>query len=289
MGTREDVVKARFVAQGHREKAKMFVVHNLGTLRQRSTRRIVSTSAVMDFRLFSHDITQAYLQSQDRFSRQLYLRPRPDDRHILDLSEGELLKIKLPLYGICDAGDYWQVTFTVNIEKDLGMTPRMSDISLFFKKHPNGDRYGMLGAYVDTAFMGGDNSFQVLSKKMLRRLQAKERTLDDAEYVGVRVSTMAGGERLFTLDQEDYSNNLASLPLDAPFYALPLKAGECRVAGSHPPRPVLRGNQAAQITEGGYGPQAMKSLSRFVGRGKVGRKLRFHFPPLDRSTLHLRV
>lgn len=106
VGNREETVKALFVTQGHKAKAKWFVVHNLCTLPQRSTRSIMSTSDVMGSRLFSHDISKANLQIQDRFYRLLYLRPRAEDRHLFDLGEDELLKIALPLFGICDAGDY---------------------------------------------------------------------------------------------------------------------------------------------------------------------------------------
>jgi len=35
VGTPNEIAKARFVAQGHRDKAKWFVVHNLATPRQR--------------------------------------------------------------------------------------------------------------------------------------------------------------------------------------------------------------------------------------------------------------
>lgn len=65
----------------------------------------MSTSAVLGLRLFAHDITQAYLHSRDKFSRQLYLRPRPKDVHLFDMEAHELLHIELPLYGVCDAGD----------------------------------------------------------------------------------------------------------------------------------------------------------------------------------------
>lgn len=159
VGTPQEMPKARFVAQGQHDKAKWFVVHNLATMRQRSTRVLVSTAAVLDFRIFGHDITQAYLQSQDRFSRQLYLRPRPRDRPLFDLAEDELLRIELPLYGVCDAGDYWHATFTEYIETDLNMTSLTSDQACFFKRHPDGALSGLLGAYVDDCFMVGDEAF----------------------------------------------------------------------------------------------------------------------------------
>lgn len=88
------------MAQGHSDKCKPFVVHNLATLRQRSTRLLVSTSAVMRLRVFAHDITQAYLQSRNRFTRRLYLRPRTEGRHLFDLADGQVLLLVLPLYGV---------------------------------------------------------------------------------------------------------------------------------------------------------------------------------------------
>jgi len=79
VGTPAELAMARFVAQGHRDKAKWYVVHSLATMRQRSTRLLVSTAAVMGWRLLSQDITQAYLPSRVAFSGQLYLRPCPED------------------------------------------------------------------------------------------------------------------------------------------------------------------------------------------------------------------
>ena len=62
--TPEEQPKARDVAQGQSDKAKAFVVHSSSTLRQRSTRIILSTSINNDFRIFFHDITQAGLPSE---------------------------------------------------------------------------------------------------------------------------------------------------------------------------------------------------------------------------------
>jgi len=63
--TDADTYEARYVAQGCGDKDKPFIVHNLSTLRQSSTQVIVSTSAVLGWRLFSHDVNQAYLQSKE--------------------------------------------------------------------------------------------------------------------------------------------------------------------------------------------------------------------------------
>eukprot|EP00168_Porphyra_purpurea_P021298 TRINITY_DN9417_c0_g1_i1.p1 TRINITY_DN9417_c0_g1~~TRINITY_DN9417_c0_g1_i1.p1 ORF type:complete len:134 (-),score=11.02 TRINITY_DN9417_c0_g1_i1:46-447(-) len=46
VGTKDEMYKSRLVGQGHRDKAKPFIVHSVSSLRQSSTRVLVSTSAV---------------------------------------------------------------------------------------------------------------------------------------------------------------------------------------------------------------------------------------------------
>lgn len=287
--TADETPKARFVAQGYRDKAKEFVVHNLATLRQRSTRLLVSTSAILDFRLFAHDITQAYLQSQDGFTRQLYLRPKPADRHLFDMEEDELLEILLPLYGVCDAGDYWHATFTAHIEGDLMMSSLTSDPSMFYKRNDAGALAGVLGAYVDDCIMGGDREFQAASEEMLVKFEGKERVWDDTDFVGVRVSTAKGKGYRFTLDQVAYVDNLERLSAESSFsrYAS-TRASLAWLAHTRPD--LCSGiNKLAQVTEGAYGAAAIKAYNDLVKKAQTGRDLALKYPKLDVNSLHLRV
>jgi len=289
MGTPEEKAKARFVAQGHRDKAKWFVVHNLATLRQRSTRLLVSTAAIMRWRIFAHDITQAYLQSRDAFTRRLYLRPHPSDRHLFDLSDTEVLKLDLPLYGVCDAGDYWDVTMCAHIEDDLGMVPLTSDPALYVKWKPEQTLSGLLGAYVDDCLMGGDAAFAALTQKTLTRFQGKPRTLDDAEFVGVHITTVACGVPHFAIDQRAYVDNLERLPLDAPFSRF--LSARARVAWLTHTRPDLCCgiNLAAQVTESTYGVTAVRALNALMGRAQKGRDVALAYHPLDVDNLRVRA
>ena len=132
--TPAEKAKSRFVAQGFGDKEKPFIVHNLSTLRQSSTKLIVSTSAVLGWRLFSHDVNQAYLQSRDAMTRDLYVRVRPKDAKYFKLQDGELLKLLKPLYGVADSGDYWDATFATHVKEDLGMSPMTGDPTLFIKQ-----------------------------------------------------------------------------------------------------------------------------------------------------------
>ena len=59
LGSADEKPKARYVSQGNCDREKAHMVHNITTLRQISTRIIVSVSVIKGFRLFSHDVRQA--------------------------------------------------------------------------------------------------------------------------------------------------------------------------------------------------------------------------------------
>lgn len=69
--------------------------------------RIVSSfAAITGNRIFTNDVTQAFLQSESPTTREIYIKPRDRDRHFFALSTSQLLKVIRPLYGLCDSGDY---------------------------------------------------------------------------------------------------------------------------------------------------------------------------------------
>lgn len=62
VGTPEEIAKAKYISQGYKDGRKQYFVYDTKMLRASSIRLILSVSAVMNFRLFSHNVTQAYLQ-----------------------------------------------------------------------------------------------------------------------------------------------------------------------------------------------------------------------------------
>ena len=185
-GTDGEKPKARYVAQGHRDKEKPYIVHNITTLMQSSVKIVVSTSAVMNFRTFSHDVTQAYLQSDDELSQEIYLRPKREDLKFFGIQDRQLLRLKRALYGVTDAGDYWGVTFDRHVKQDLKMQPIETDPSLYIKLC-NGQFSGLLGSYVDDCLLGGDEEFQNLTEKTLERFDSRPREWDKVEFLGVSI------------------------------------------------------------------------------------------------------
>jgi len=288
VGTSDEKPKARYVAQGHLDKAKPFMVHNLATLRQRSTRLLVSTSAVLQFRLFSHDINQAYLQSRDTLARTLYLDPRPEDRHLFDLTDDEVLLLVRPLYGVCDAGDYWLVTLQRHVRDDLLMTPLSSDPALYMRKGVNG-LVDLMGTFVDDCLLGGTGEFQTATKTTLRVFEAKPRQMDEMEFVGVQVKTSRRLPRTFTLDQTAYVASLTLLTTGASYERFTSVRAAVAWVGHTRPDLGCAINKAAQVSKATYEPRHVNALNKAIRAAQASPSLELHYPPLDRTTLQLRA
>lgn len=90
--TSPEMAKVRYVAEGYSDKDKPFMVHDAGSLRASFIRIVLSTAACLRFRVFSHNITQIYLQSKYKMSRDVFIEPKPKDRRLFDLAQNEVLQ-----------------------------------------------------------------------------------------------------------------------------------------------------------------------------------------------------
>lgn len=61
--TGKPVYKSRAVLQGHRGKKLDMIVHSANTARQHSFRVLVANAALLGFRFWNQDVTQANLQA----------------------------------------------------------------------------------------------------------------------------------------------------------------------------------------------------------------------------------
>lgn len=83
---------------------------------------------------FSHDVTQGYPQSKYLFMRKIFIRAKDVDLEAFGFKKSEVLYLKKPLCGICDAGDYWDITMEEHLINDIGMVPIIGDKALHVKK-----------------------------------------------------------------------------------------------------------------------------------------------------------
>ena len=181
VGTDCELPKARYVAQGHRVLDKPFMVHNITTLRQSSTRIIVSVAAIKSFRLFSHDMTQAYLQSDETLTRKVFLLPKRKDMGHFRISEKEIPQLLRPIYDMTDASDYWGVTVDNHAKNDLGLVPLLGDPSLYIKRNEE-DVDGLLGMCVDDRCLAGNEKMQQLTKLTLKKFESRPHQWDNFEF-----------------------------------------------------------------------------------------------------------
>lgn len=81
-------------------------------------------------RLFSHDITQEYLQSDNPLPRTVCIRTPP----YMVLYEDMVLRVVNPLYGIPESGLHWYLTYTEHHTERQGMKRTTSDPCIMYNR-----------------------------------------------------------------------------------------------------------------------------------------------------------
>ncbi len=94
------------------------------------------------------------MQETDKLTRDFFLRPRKEDLQYFGIADDEDLHLQKPLYGICDAGNYWGKTFIDHIKTDLNVTPLDGDPSMYIKENDQ-VTIGVLGSYVGDNLIAG--------------------------------------------------------------------------------------------------------------------------------------
>ena len=67
---------------------------------------ICLATTLQDVQLHLRDITQAYVQSKSELNRAFYIRPPPELGEELGITQGAILQVIKPLYGVPKAGNH---------------------------------------------------------------------------------------------------------------------------------------------------------------------------------------
>ena len=93
--------------------------------------------------LYLRDISQAYVQSATKLNRDFYIRVPLELSTALGVSQGTILKVVRPLYGIPEAGNYWFKTYHNHHIKELNISQSTYDPCLLHLNNPT--NFGIVG------------------------------------------------------------------------------------------------------------------------------------------------
>lgn len=146
------------------------------------------------------------------------------------------------------------------------MRPLIADPAMSYKRNLAGVLIGMLGAYVDYCFMGGEEEIQRLTELTLTRLQSRRRHYHDTDLIGVNFTTVPGPPRCFKLGQAAYIGSMDPLAADSPFQAFVSMRALLAWLGHTRPDLACGINKLAQVTEAAFGSNVVKDLNALVTR-----------------------
>lgn len=121
-------------------------------------------------------------------TRKIYLCLKVEDRKLFDVKHDELLKLVKPIYGLCDLGDYWNVTIDNHLTKNLGMERVVSEASMYFR-FDGTTLYGINVNNVYNNINTGTKKLQKAADLSLKTFESKPRVYDNFTFLGTEIST----------------------------------------------------------------------------------------------------
>jgi Reverse transcriptase (RNA-dependent DNA polymerase) len=232
-GTTAETKKARLVVTAIRrlDKGSRDLFTYSPTTTKASTRLLFSISASMRTRLFTRDISQAYVCSKFDLLRDVYIVP-PKEAHC---HPDILWKLTKPLYGLPESGNLWYKTYLSHNVTKLCLTCTALDPCLLYRHKPQSDNkasamipdaYGqtfdrgksleaLLCIQVDDTCATGSEAFLEEEEQESVVFPSKGRTMIEEKSVKFNGSDISRVERQGTLEivmsQDVY---IASLPIE---------------------------------------------------------------------------
>ena len=148
---KEERCRARYVAGGHLDIIKDYLVHGAQSIQCVSVRIILVIARIKGFRIWVVDVMLAYLQSDKPLIWKIFItNPAPE----FELSPEECLELLKPIYGLADSGGEWHRTLDDHVQIDLKITPTIIDPFLYCQFEDD-HLVGINGSYVDDLLRAG--------------------------------------------------------------------------------------------------------------------------------------
>jgi hypothetical protein len=210
-GTPKAFEKSRLVVQAYNDQEKELVLTQSPTIQRVSQRLILCITAIGRHELHLRDISQAYIQSTTNLNRDFYVRPPKELQNQLGLSEGSVLKVLKPLYGVPEAGNLWFRTYHEYHISKLQIQQSTFDPCLLHCTGP----FGLVGLQTDDTLILASQEFADSEEDQLQKagFLAKPReklTIDTPlKFNGGLIQLLSDGT--ITLTQEQHCKNLSTV------------------------------------------------------------------------------
>ena len=195
---KEERYKARYIAGGHLDVMKDYLVHGAQTIQCVEVRTILIIARARGFRLCVLDVKLAYLQLDKPLIRKIFItKPAPE----FELSPDECLELLKPLYGLVDSREQWHQTLDDHFQMDLEMTPTIIDPSLYCKFEGN-QLVDFNDSYVDDLPRAGTEEWKTQAGETLERFETTGNEQPSFNFAGMHITQV---EDMLHIDQDIYT------------------------------------------------------------------------------------
>src|SRR6266567_1453686 len=211
-GTDKAFEKSRLVVQAYNDPEKDLVLTQSPTIQRVSQRLILCITAITQdngTHLYLRDISQAYVQSTTKLNRDFYIRAPLELSIALGVSEGTILKVVRPLYGIPEAGNHWFKTYHNHHIKELNMNQSTYDPCLLHLNNPT--NFGIVGLQTDDTLLLANSTFAASEQEKIEKAKfpTKEREQLTPEHpIKFNGGIIRQQDHIITLTQERQCQNL---------------------------------------------------------------------------------
>lgn len=140
--------------------------------------QIALAATIPGVKMFTHDITQPYIQSRSTLERNVFIKAQTE----MDLPTGSVLRVVKPLYGIVEACLHWYITDLFHHINNMGIPRSKSDPCLLIKI-TNRKLNGAIALQVDDSLGFGGDEFLRQEEAALTEFIFKHRALITDEWI----------------------------------------------------------------------------------------------------------
>lgn len=173
--------KSRLVIQAYNDEGKEIILTQSPTIQRASQRLILALAPSLvrrGIKLFSRDITQAFVQSTTFLNRLILARIPKEIRH--RFPEDTIMVVRKPLYGIPEAGTHWWATYNKHHREKLGMQTSSYDPCLLITTTK--DAFGIVGMQTDDTLILGDDNFARIEDEELHKAKLSAKPTEALSY-----------------------------------------------------------------------------------------------------------